>query len=433
MGSCWLLTMEVTSVFTLCHALTGLCHTARAEDVDLNDVKESLRFAIEDFTLDTYNHLANTRTDQNFVFSPLSLHSALTMVYFGARDNSTTQAELQKALGGLVSEEVIKNLYQKLVKDYNSQKSNIIYGNHLWVDKDFNLKEDYKKIVSKYMNANLSNADFNSESATEKVNDWIKTFTNGKIKDLVSDFSPDTQMFLANALYFKQNWKYAFDEADLRGNKLRGNFHFKEGILPVDMMQLVSRYVEYEEFDLPPGRQGFSVIKIPYENEDLEMKIILPKTKERYLDLALLETYLNLTINMDQTREKNILRVVTTKQNFSEVDMMMPRFTVRTKFQAKNLFEELGAREVFTGRAELDKITEDGPVGMGDITHESVVEVTKDGTEGAAATGIEIVFFSSSVEDTKKVVVDKPFIFIVQDKKNTIPLMIGRVVDPVTL
>ena len=110
---------------------------------------------------------------------------------------------------------------------------------------------------------------------------------------------------------------------------------------------------------------------------------------------------------------------------------MMPRFTVRTKFQAKNLFEELGAREVFTGRAELDKITEDGPVGMGDITHESVVEVTKDGTEGAAATGaiqgkfdylikpsntsgIEIVFFSSSVEDTKKVVVDKPFIFIVQ-------------------
>ena len=66
---------------------------------------------------------------------------------------------------------------------------------------------------------------------------------------------------------------------------------------------------------------------------------------------------------------------------------MMPRFTVRTKFQAKELFEALGAKEVFTGRAELNKITEEGPIGMGDITHESVVEVTKDGTEGAAATG----------------------------------------------
>ena len=42
---------------------------------------------------------------------------------------------------------------------------------------------------------------------------------------------------------------------------------------------------------------------------------------------------------------------------------------------------------MFTVQAELDKITEEGPIGMGDITHESVVEVTKDGTEGAAATG----------------------------------------------
>ena len=83
------------------------------------------------------------------------------------------------------------------------------------------------------------------------------------------------------------------------------------------MMQLVSRFVEYEEFDLPNSRQGFSVIKIPYENKDLEMKIILPKTKNRYLDLTLLETYLNLTINMDQVREKNILRVVTTPLNYS--------------------------------------------------------------------------------------------------------------------
>jgi len=427
--------MEVTSIFAFFLAITSLCPTARAQDVfeDEFDLKKSLRYAIEDFTLDTYNHLANKLTDKNFVFSPLSLHSALTMVYFGAKDNSTTQKELQQTLGGLAAEDVVKDLYQKLVKDYNSRRS-IIYGNHLWVAEGFNLKEDYRNLISRHMNANLSNADFNSDTAAQKVNDWIETLTKGKITDLVSDFSPETQMFLANALYFKQSWKFAFDEKDLKGNKLKADFHFKdEGILPVDMMQLVSRFVEYEEFDLPNSRQGFSVIKIPYENKDLEMKIILPKTKNRYLDLTLLETYLNLTINMDQVREKNILRVVTTPLNYSEVDLMMPKFTVRTKFQAKELFEALGAKEVFTGQAELDKITEEGPIGMGDITHESVVEVTKDGTEGAAATGIEIVFFSSSVDDTKKVVVDKPFIFIVQDKKNTIPLMIGRVVDPVTL
>ena len=109
----------------------------------------------------------------------------------------------------------------------------------------------------------------------------------------------------------------------------------------------------------------------------------------------------------------------------------MPRFTVRTKMAAKELFRSLGAGEIFGGKAELSKITDDGPLTLSDIIHESVLEITKDGTEGAAATGIkktgggchvtnhyftgvELVFFSSSSENTKTVVVNKPFIFILQ-------------------
>ena len=61
----------------------------------------------------------------------------------------------------------------------------------------------------------------------------------------------------------------------------------------------------------------FALIKIPYENKDFEMKIILPKTSGRYLELKVLETYLNLSLTMDQTREKNIFRVETIKAIFS--------------------------------------------------------------------------------------------------------------------
>ena len=92
----------------------------------------------------------------------------------------------------------------------------------------------------------------------------------------------------------------------------------------------------------------------------------------------------------------------------------MPRFTVRTKMAAKELFYSLGAGEIFSGRAELSKITDDGPLAISNIIHESVLEITKDGTEGAAATGVELVFFSSSLEDTKEVRVNKPFTFILQ-------------------
>ena len=56
---------------------------------------------------------------------------------------------------------------------------------------------------------------------------------------------------------------------------------------------------------------------------------------------------------------------------------------------AKELFRSLGAGEIFGGKAELSKITDDGPLTLSDIIHESVLEITKDGTEGAAATGIK--------------------------------------------
>merc|ERR1712066_88285 len=425
--------MELTSVFII-FLSTGLLDSVQSKTPDDVAQKEnSLKVAIEDFTQDTYNHLAISMPDKNFVFSPLSLHSALSMVYFGTTDNRATQSELQVALGGLVGEQLVKKLYKNLVKDYNNRKS-IFYGNHLWVANGFNLKEDYESLIKEHMNAKLSTADFNSAETTDVVNKWVENLTNGKIKKLVEGFNLDTQMFLANASYFKENWRFPFDVKNFNGSDLEADFRYQEEeSTPLKMMQLISSYIQYEEFDLPGLRQGFSLIRIPYENKNFEMKIILPKTTGRKLDLKLLETYLKLTINMDQTREKNILRVNTTKGDFAEVDLMMPKFTVRTKFQAKDLFQDLGAKKIFTPDAEMNKITDDGPLGIGDILHETVVEVTKDGTEGAAATGVEIVFFSSSVEDTKKVVVNKPFIFIVQDKTNDIPLMIGRVVDPFTL
>jgi len=386
MGSCLLLIMGVTSVFVFL-LTAALCDNVRTNAQNFED---SLIVAIEDFTQETYIHLANTFQDKNFVFSPLSLHSALSMVYFGTADNSTTQSELQTALGGLVSEQLVKPLYKQLVKDFKSRKS-IFYGNHLWVENNFDLKEPYRRLISDHMNAKLSNADFNSEDTKDVVNSWVENLTNGKIKRLVEDFSPDTQMFLANALYFKENWRFPFDELDTTGNKLMEDFHYKDSeSVPVGMMQLVSQYVEYEEFDFPQG-QSFSVVKIPYEDKNFEMKIILPKTGERHLDLNLLEAELNLTWTMDMTRENNFLRVNTTKLNFSEVNLMMPKFTVRTKFQAKQLFEKLGAKEIFTREAQMDKITDSGPLGISDILHESVVEVTRDGTEGAAATGNKVI------------------------------------------
>ena len=55
----------------------------------------TLQSAIADFSQSLYVQLAETSGDENFVFSPLSLHSALSLLYLGTKDNSSTQQQLK--------------------------------------------------------------------------------------------------------------------------------------------------------------------------------------------------------------------------------------------------------------------------------------------------------------------------------------------------
>merc|ERR1719186_581472 len=113
---------------------------------------------------------------------------------------------------------------------------------------------------------------------------------------------------------------------------------------------------------------------------------------------------------------------------YDEIELTFPKFQVTSKFNAVEAMKTLGAREMFTSGAELDKITGGGPIRVGNILHEAVVEVTKYETEGAAATGIELVLFS--LGNSKYILLDRPFIFIVQDKVNNIPVLVGRIKNP---
>ena len=54
----------------------------------------------------------------------------------------------------------------------------------------------------------------------------------------------------------------------------------------------------------------------------------------------------------------------------------------------------------------------------------------KEGTEGAAATGVELVLLSGFHGQFLDLTLNKPFIFIVEDVENNIPILVGRVKNP---
>jgi len=386
--------------------------------------KNGLKRAIEDFTQKFYVHLATTLRNENFVFSPLSLHSALSMVYLGSKTDSKTFIELRNSLGILTAPNVLKESYKKYIKFLLTQDT-VKFGNHIWLKEGYEIEDDYKKTVENYMNANITSLNFNKNTAAEEVNQWVSDTTNGKINKIVNGFSDNALMFLANTLYFKDSWLYSFEDHEFDGTPIKGNFKtYGDAIgTEIDMMQLTSKTIKYDKFDLPQKAGSFEAIKIPYDSEKFDLKIILPVK-----DLRLLEDFTNLTFIRDADNF-NLFRE-TGRKFKGEVNLKMPPFKVTSKVQAKEVFQKLDVKQLFTESAELDLITDKKPIGISGISHESVIEVNVNGTEGAAATGVEIVFFSASPKGEKEVVVDRPFIFVLEDKIDKIPLLVGRVVDP---
>ena len=71
-------------------------------------------------------------------------------------------------------------------------------------------------------------------------------------------------------------------------------------------------------------------------------------------------------------------------------------------------------------------IVKDKDFKVSQVKHRAVVEITKDGTEGAAASAIEIVPLAASVTLPRTINIDKPFLFFIRDTALKTVLFTGK-------
>jgi len=62
--------------------------------------------------------------------------------------------------------------------------------------------------------------------------------------------------------------------------------------------------------------------------------------------------------------------------------------------------------------------------------HETKIEVNEVGSEAAGVTGILLGVRSGPSANVEQMVVDRPFVFVIHDKQNNIPLFIGKIAAP---
>ena len=106
-------------------------------------------------------------------------------------------------------------------------------------------------------------------NAASIINYWVSRCTNGKIKNLFSDLSPETTCVLVNCIYFKGEWRDGFKPYKTTDRSFYCTVHKTS---TVKMMCQEEKNYLYRAFD----EKGFKCLKIPYKDTKFRMMIVLP-------------------------------------------------------------------------------------------------------------------------------------------------------------
>jgi len=361
------------------------------------------------FALTIYRELS--KSDGNIFFSPYSIHTALAMLYEGARGK--TAEDMERVLHLPSNPTVRHSGFRKLITVLNPRKGPYALrtANALWIQRGYRVRKTYIDIVEDYYFGEVHSLDFRGSpsKAAGDINSWVERQTEGRIKNLVSpEMVEGAELVLTDAIYFKGEWEMKFDPR-LTGNE---TFHAPQGNVTVEMMHSAGVY-NYTELN------GTQVLELPYRGSRLSMLVFLPKGVDGYkgLDSTLTVEYV-----------LNALKFMKPEN----VSVSMPKFEFKTEYQLSDVLRAIGMDSVFTMEADFSGIG-DGNLHLSEVVHRAYIKVAENGTEAAAATAAVALTSAHAIVDIPQYIefrADHPFLFVIIDRDTREILFIGRLVNP---
>jgi len=363
--------------------------------------------------------------DKNIIVSPFSIHTALSMLFYGSPKNSSTNDELAQLLN-LSTDEGSENQnylfnYLYLLKFYNDARriynAEVEIANKIFLQNGFDIKEHFKTLLEAFYLTSTQTTDFaKSEEAADTINEYVEKKTRGLIDEIISpqDVGILTRLVLVNAIYFKANWKYQFNKQftspmfyNLLGNQ--GRVQHERG------MKVLAAFRSGNSEKL-----NSRILELPYDSDDFNMYILIPKNNT-------LESLNDLTENYDIDEIEKSLK---SSPNGQLLKVFMPAFETTFKTEMKDTLELMGVSTLFR-TPNLGDIS-DEPLYVSDVLHKAQVKINEEGSEAAAATGVIVNTRSGgpSFQRQPEFRVDQPFVFIIHDNANKLPLFIGRIINP---
>lgn len=345
------------------------------------------------------------RDGENTLISPLSVISALGMVSNGAKGETLEQ--LEKVFG--MNVETLNRFLQSYMKALpQARKYRLTVANSIWFANDGRLEvdPDFLQTNADYYGADAYAEPFD-DTTVRNINDWVNKNTDGMIEKILDQIDEYDVMHLINAITFDAKWEKPYESYQLRDRK----FTAENGSTSDILMMYSNESIYYSG----EGFQGFAK---PYKDSKYAFVALLPDEGHSISELleALDGNTLYITLS---SAEKNAL-----------VKAGVPKFEIRNNRELNNVLSEMGMEDVFdSAKADLSGIgrSQAGNLFISSITHSTYISVNENGTKASAVTvGTPT---ASDPPDTKTVILDRPFLYMLIDCQTNTPFFIGTVMD----
>lgn len=373
-------------------------------DKPSGDVPANGNVALTEFAVDVLRE--SYKDGENTLVSPLSVASALGMVANGAEGDTKTQMERVLGMEVSVLNEYLYSYRKSLV---NGENYKLSLANGIWFrdSESFAVKEDFLEKNASYYNAGAYKAPFDA-STVRDINGFVKENTDGMIKDIIDEIPAAAVMYLVNAFAFEAEWQNIYYKHQVRD----GVFTTEAGeILGVDMMYSTEgTYIEDE------NATGF--IKY-YVDRKYAFAALLPKEE--------------MTVGeyIDTLTGKGVAKMLENAE-YATVQAAMPKFEFEFDTEMSETLHTLGMCDAFTPETadfSLMGSSTEGPLYISKVIHKTFISVGEKGTKAGAATLVEMSTGTAAPDEIKTVYLDRPFVFMIIDCDNNIPIFIGTLAD----
>ncbi|WP_437784648.1 serpin family protein [Sorangium sp. So ce1097] len=366
------------------------------------------------FALDLGRALQSS--DDNLVYSPFSISTALAMTYAGAR--TTTEQAMAEAMRFELPQARLHPAFnavdlelQKRARDSSGTEGGgfrLHTANAIW-SRGAGMEPPFLKVLSEHYGAHVRLANFDSaEEGADLINKWVSHHTEGKIQDLLASAPMfETEYVLVNAIYFDAAWRTPFEERATKPGT------FRRG----DATSVTTPMMRGVQETRHGAGDGWEAVEIPYAGTPVSMFLVVPAegTADAFLE------------SLDGAALEEIIASMQERS----VDITMPKFSFSSSPVLKPPLGALGMEIAFDPGADFSGITGDPGIYIQDVIHQALIDVDEAGTEAAAATAVVIASSGVGIfHEPAAIVLDRPFFFFISDVPTGALLFAGRVNDP---